>query len=362
MSRMYTLCPHCSTCFRITTEQVNAAQGNVRCGNCGAVFNALDNPAPDPDMVTDPLFAEEEPFSTELYRQDVDELPPFENSRHAPLPPEPSELFPEAGFIPLGEDGNETERLHFESQDEEPEQEAPAPARSESIILPPAAESGAEELHEYFVQDVEDATIEDLEKLFLPEQEEDTSPSPAEEPEPSSATPIASRPPAKRGAIPARFSTSRPLLSVASLLLIALLLGQYIYFARDHLAQRYPGLRPLLGKMCDNLGCRLPLRRAPEKLQLTHRDVRTHPTIEDALLINATFVNRAKFRQPYPLIELKLSNINGKLIGRRTFLPREYLAGQPDIDAGIPPDTQVHLVLELSDPGKQAVNFEFDFR
>ena len=39
---MYTHCPECSTYFRITAEQLRAAQGKVRCSNCETVFSALE--------------------------------------------------------------------------------------------------------------------------------------------------------------------------------------------------------------------------------------------------------------------------------------------------------------------------------
>jgi predicted Zn finger-like uncharacterized protein len=37
---MFTRCPHCNTVFRITEEQLSAADGRVRCGRCRRVFNA----------------------------------------------------------------------------------------------------------------------------------------------------------------------------------------------------------------------------------------------------------------------------------------------------------------------------------
>lgn len=38
---MYTQCPECDTAFRITQAVLQQAGGKVRCGRCGAVFNAL---------------------------------------------------------------------------------------------------------------------------------------------------------------------------------------------------------------------------------------------------------------------------------------------------------------------------------
>jgi predicted Zn finger-like uncharacterized protein len=39
---MQTGCPACATIFRITPEQLKARLGQVRCGQCGEIFNALD--------------------------------------------------------------------------------------------------------------------------------------------------------------------------------------------------------------------------------------------------------------------------------------------------------------------------------
>ncbi len=366
---MYSLCPHCSTCFRITSEQINAAQGNVRCGNCGAVFNALDNPAPEPDPSLDSPFSENEALSSaELFHHDHhdDDLPLDEEREPGKEEEDFLRLFEEPEFIPLGEEPGQRQPEIADTDSFSNEAFDPLP--DEKTVSVPLPEEIDEEIHEYFVDDVENTTIEELEKLFLPEEEEEPQTETAEAPAEEKNIPVrieeTTTEPSKEKESSALASilTNPILLSIGSLLLILTLLGQYLYFARDHLAQRHVELRPLLEAMCEHLGCTLPLRRDLSKLQITHRDVRTHPTVKNALLINATFVNRAPFRQPYPAIELKLSNINGKLIGKRIFKPEEYLAGQPDIEAGIPPNTQVYLVLELADPGRQAVNFEFDFR
>ena len=38
---MYTNCPECGTVFRISATELRVAEGYVRCGHCGATFNAL---------------------------------------------------------------------------------------------------------------------------------------------------------------------------------------------------------------------------------------------------------------------------------------------------------------------------------
>lgn len=39
---MQTQCPHCQTLFRLTDEQLHAAEGLVRCGHCHIIYNALE--------------------------------------------------------------------------------------------------------------------------------------------------------------------------------------------------------------------------------------------------------------------------------------------------------------------------------
>jgi len=38
---MITRCPACATAFRVTESQLRARSGQVRCGRCGALFDAL---------------------------------------------------------------------------------------------------------------------------------------------------------------------------------------------------------------------------------------------------------------------------------------------------------------------------------
>lgn len=86
---MLTRCPACSTAFRVTSEQLKARAGKVRCGHCSAVFNALETleDAPPAAAAADTTSAPPESIS----------LTPVE-----PPLPEPS---PES--IPLGQPATE---------------------------------------------------------------------------------------------------------------------------------------------------------------------------------------------------------------------------------------------------------------
>src|SRR6202789_4543531 len=50
--RLFTQCSKCETVFKLSAEVLRAAGGQVRCGNCGEVFNALARLAEDSNSFT----------------------------------------------------------------------------------------------------------------------------------------------------------------------------------------------------------------------------------------------------------------------------------------------------------------------
>lgn len=245
---MYTQCPHCDTRFRVTSDQLKTAQGEVRCGHCDATFNALERLTDD-------------------------------------LPPEPA-----------------------------PEPEAATPTAEAPAATPPATLPAQTHL------------ITELEQAV------------------------------------ATASPWRHALWTAAALVLILLLGfQYVYFNRIALANTESG-RPWVEGICGLVGCEVPLRRAAEQIKLVQRDIRTHPRFANALRVRATLMNEAAFAQPYPQIQLTFHDINDTVLASRRFQPKEYLPADTDIGHGIAAKTSVEIQLELVDPGREAVGFEFEFR
>jgi predicted Zn finger-like uncharacterized protein len=135
---------------------------------------------------------------------------------------------------------------------------------------------------------------------------------------------------------------------------------QWLFFNRAELAAD-SSWRPTLERFCSILQCDLPLQTDLSQIELLNRDVRKHPLVDNALLINATLVNYAGFTQPYPVFSIGFSDLSGKLVAARRFGPGEYLGEGTDIAAGMTADTPLHVVLEIQDPGKDAVSFQFEF-
>jgi predicted Zn finger-like uncharacterized protein len=112
---------------------------------------------------------------------------------------------------------------------------------------------------------------------------------------------------------------------------------------------------------CEHLGCRLPAVADRARIVLMARDVRPHPSEPHALIISATLANQAPFAQPYPTVEITLSDVNERRIALRRFAPEEYIGDLRALGAGLPAGGTASLSLEVEDPGKDAVAFEFRF-
>ncbi len=146
----------------------------------------------------------------------------------------------------------------------------------------------------------------------------------------------------------------------ACLLLVAGLAGQYVWKQRYEFAAR-DAWRPWLERYCRVLGCDLPLRHDVAQLEILEREVRNHPRVKDALLISATFVNEAAFAQAWPILEVTFSDVSGTPIAVRRFTPDDYLSPKSGVARGMAPGEKTRLVLEVVDPGKSAVSYQFDF-
>lgn len=147
---------------------------------------------------------------------------------------------------------------------------------------------------------------------------------------------------------------------VACLVLLLLLCAQLAWAKRDTLiADATTG--PWLRQVCTGLGCRLPLVQDVHRLRLLARDVQAHPSVPGALLISATVRNDAAFDQPWPVVSVTLSDVNGKRIAMRRLVPAEYLGDSTALEHGLPAGGNAALVLEVEDPGDKAVAFEIGF-
>jgi len=99
----------------------------------------------------------------------------------------------------------------------------------------------------------------------------------------------------------------------------------------------------------------------PARIQLVSRDMHTHPTRSGILVLSLTFVNLAQRSQEFPEMEITLLDSTNQPVARRRFQPMDYLRTGTDTKAGLAADVYLPVLLELGDPGAQAVGFEIQF-
>lgn len=373
---MYTQCPNCRTVFRTAPRELAAAQGQVRCGRCHHVFDArprlyerlldipqaggaapaapaepvavskeatAEPPRPEPAAPAPAAPPETDAPTTTPIRINFDDI----EVEDYPRIPDTEDEAAEPPSVP-----DETLLPSFAAEERAPTGEPPRP-------VTPSGGGAARPMH----HDVDDEPVagftasRDFPEDFTFPLRDDAATASTEE---VGTQPTTSAPERRLRKEQRQNLLTTAGWTLATLSLLALLIFQYAYFMRNDLA-RYPELRPWLEKMCVRLDCELPLMRDLSALELTYREIHSHPTARGALMINATFVNKAPFTQPYPVLQISLSDVAGRVMASRRLQPAEYLGEDVDVKKGIPSRTPVHVVLEVVDPGRDAVGFQFDF-
>lgn len=155
-----------------------------------------------------------------------------------------------------------------------------------------------------------------------------------------------------------RILSSRLFLGIGISALALLFLLQLAYTGRNWLAQ-YPLTANVTQKLCRQLGCEIHLPRDLEKINILSKNVYSHPNAPGILTISLSIQNDAVFAQPFPLIEISFLDKSNNVIALRRFTPTEYIKNfhNETMKPGIPSE----LLLNISDPGTEAVRYQFRF-
>ena len=101
--------------------------------------------------------------------------------------------------------------------------------------------------------------------------------------------------------------------------------------------------------------------RQPEKVKMLSKNVFSHPSQPDALIITASIKSFTNDTQPYPYLEARLLDIQNNTIALRRFRPHEYLE-QYESGAMLQGNKTVSIRLKIQDPpGNKAKHFQFSF-
>lgn len=346
MSSMVTTCPHCQTTFRVTAEQLNARQGEVRCGHCLRIFNAFD------------ALAQEQIDTTIPDEFLLDVTPPLNETLKAARPAaEPEEIeitfydalagseevtvgAPEAG-VPLT---TETTIVILPPAEEEP----PAPVEAAQ----PPQPASAEPLPENEIPELEQHGAVDEFDDLMAEQPIDIDLAPPPTPNVPDVTVPGEETAAFTGGyihhpIPLRKRhTGRWVL--ANLALLLCLAGQAAYEFRSQIAAGYPASQPYLQAACRQLRCTLPLPHDLSALDITASELQALPQRPDIILLTMVLRNQSGMPQAWPMIEVTFTDSDEQPVARRQLKPSNYLPPAKNPAGGFAAHSETPLELYIS--------------
>jgi len=408
-SSLQTQCPKCDTRFRVTDAQLSVAKGKVRCGNCMSVFNAVEHKiketsalSPTPEKESEPeahTHSPQQDSEDDLLFADNPEEDAAESTytgtRLTFTDDELSDSFRSVdkkskgtGFAAdddeePGESIDESWAEDMLSDDKEPKQ-APAPepeAKPEPKPKPkPKVQPEPEDDYDHFFIDEPEPSnwnYEEPSSLGYEEPSdfgyeepsslgyEEPSSLGNEEPQPGPAKSESPYHNLRREPVTVSGSSSGRLRGFLWFLAILALLGglasQVVWYQFDRLSA-IPQLRPFYVQSCEMFGCELKPLADVQSIQSRKLVVKTNAENRSQLIVDAVIINRASFEQPFPAIALTFSNLNNDVVAQSVFTPEEYLAGDGQGLKAMPTDTPVRILINIRDPGKDAVSYNIAFR
>ncbi|MGO9932085.1 MAG: zinc-ribbon and DUF3426 domain-containing protein [Steroidobacteraceae bacterium] len=361
---LFTQCSKCETVFKLSAEVLRAAGGQVRCGKCGEIFNALARLAEEPNAFA----AHESEIDLEARADSIlESAAPMQASRATAKDSE--------NFAPTGV---EIARLQILERSGELSHDGVAGAADD------AREPAADTSMEFSLPPGE------LDRIFVESKARQRRPSVAPGAESAAeraaqAVGIELSGAANRAAAPEGFevpeeirremlsgleSQAPPLLLerpqaprsfiwwlIAALASALLLIGQVVHQNREWLSSVAP-LGANLRALYSSLGAPVPQPAHLSAYQLRQWGVTGDPAADGTLRVRASILNTAAQLEPYPLLRVTLSNRFGGSIGTRDFEPAEYV-GKP-VAKLLAPGERIDATMDILDPGNSAEGFEID--
>lgn len=298
---MVTRCPSCETLFRVTPQQLQAHDGQVRCGCCMTVFDGAKRLATLPEAT--PRGAPPPPAAASVTSSVAEAktatLPEKALMRGtaAPAAPEPAPAL----SVPTG--------FEFEPI------EAPRASALQAVkpvVKPAAIETDA---HSRVVSSSLSTIRGD--QSFLEQARSE----------------------------PRRSSRAW---GVGSALMLLAAAGQTAYFYRSDLVANYPALKPAVEHLCELLQCSVPLPQRSKLINIEASDLQIlDPARPGVIQLTATLRNHAGYEVGYPALDLVLTNTKEHTLARRIFLPEDYLEKSGDVKSGLPANAEVTVRLDL---------------
>lgn len=392
-----TRCPHCKAAFKVSQEQLDVANGRVRCGACMNIFDALAYSLGESKPSATPSPSESSPAASKPSTPSSHSTAQSSASTQASMPgaqdlelddeliqddPEADEL--ESNYQRSGKsedefstsfmelDNHDASSNHFGDDIAEPETAADDESWAQSMLEEESLSAHDEfdsrrepQISDNFEHDLGQSNTEQANSGFDFGQESfdnqsfnnDSFASHARDQDSEAISfyyDTTDDKPRKR-----HWLASTALVTV-NLSLIVVLLALASWFHYEKLV-KYPYIANLYTQTCELLGCTLPELSDVTKIKSHNLIVRSHPTTRNALIIDAVMTNQAGYAQDFPNLAIYFSDINNQTIAQRLIEPKNYLNEEVLSLGQMPSNEPIHISLEIVDPGKEAVNYIVKF-
>jgi predicted Zn finger-like uncharacterized protein len=416
---LFTVCPKCTLTLVVTTVDLRAGQGYVRCGRCANVFNALialregDPSSGTSDTAKRRLLETAPDPSVEPARGSGVAIDPEPEPEPEPQPePEPEPAVEEESLLEFDAAATDVSEIFISPPEAEHDTGSgnyEAVVLSEEQAMDVAAEIPAEEAAEEPAHTdtiaaddwslLDDPPADDESVIEeSPFAQESAEPKPAPEPgeaaqpdppwveemfaeaeaeadrgrtaerevplpppiEPSVAEPSAPSDAAIGALLNPAPKPRAPWQYVAGVVALALLLvAQVLHHNRRTLALS-PTFGPAASKVYGWFGVVLVPRWDLSAYSVKQLGAEAEGSEGTRLRVRLSLQNESARVQPLPLLRLTLQDRYGNAVATRDLEPADYLPKRVADQRLLEPDQRIDAELHVIDPGKAAIGFEID--
>jgi predicted Zn finger-like uncharacterized protein len=340
---LLTQCPNCQTTFRITSDILRVANGQVRCGRCQTQFDASQRLIEEESFFSEPVQPQadqqievEEPDAQEDITLEGNHIEITGTYRVLDDPDQPqvrqevTEEWVEIDDLDSEDVAVSSDGIEVEEDLEERDADAAAAAYARNAAV------ADEPIHPHGERRVVAS------RTWI-------------------ETPIDSEPAAEDLEFirPQQRTHSTLVWRILAFPLVLLLFAQFVHHYRSELA-RHQTFGPLIVSAYSAIGLPLMADWHLHAYEIKQWGVLSDPAHPGTLKVRASITNRADFPQPYPLLKLVLEDRWGDQVRAREFDPAEYLDQGTASDRLLQPNQPVNATINIVDPGPDAEGFRFD--
>ena len=276
---MVTQCPHCTTAFNVTPDQLFARDGRVRCGHCNQVFDGLVN-------------------LTSLEALQAGVPPPLAEASDAA-----QQAAAQAQTTPARQPPHGFTPINWPMLPDVPVVPVPPLPLEVAADAAQAAQAASTALLE--------SRMQSTASLAKPPATSGDSDDEAEALPPPS--------------LPRRAAWRW---AIAAMLAGLVLCAQALHTFRSEIAAHFPGIKPALAQLCGWARCTVAPLQRPAALNIQASDMLILDKAKPHLVqLIVTMQNQSPLDVGYPAIDLVLNDRFDHAIARRVFVPAEYLRG-----------------------------------